>query len=561
VYIDADPTWTAGGFTLAYRPERQGATDSRFRVWGRSIRKGLAPRLRSNGVERPVFLELPDPVSIRKNNVKPNHPTAWAKWHRKFPIPAPFFRVGVQTRALSTKHVGSLLIAWSVGFLSLLLVVRFAIYTVRQPRLGLSVLVISGAAGWLRYRHLSTLGDLAELTGNGLTVRDWVWFDSACYVGDAVRIYSNEATASLRRAVGMPAFSAYLFQWSGVYLQAPKLAFVALQSLVGPLLFFACLPAVRNKRLALLPLVAWAVFFRPMKYSYYYLTESLAMCLMIGWIAILYSRDPRVRDRQWLGVVVSSSILFGLASYTRDVVVTFLPAFLGMVAVFVGPRWRQRLLSVGCALGVVVALWGVTPTLFQNKHFSMSAFNTLPITPSHYRSPNRLPGPGSESVSPVTTKSSPRDLSSSFWSVAERISSEPSAYLGERYVAAKRFWDPELRWNQAGLNEDPAYRQGFLARLVERQLEHGALYGALVSVLIATAVFGLFFSLRWTALAGLFLYVTLFHVLFFPGFTSRPKAIFFPFIVLFASTGVFALIEGFVPWLREKIAARSVSTN
>ena len=138
----------------------------------------------------------------------------------------------------------------------------------------------------------------------------------------------------------------------------------------------------------------------------------------------------------------------------------------------------------------------------------------------------------------------------------EQTRSRPTAYLGERYAAAKRFWGQRHRWGRRGLNDDPAYRESFFARLVEDELKGGATYGALIVVLLSTSVFGLFFSPRWVALSGLFLYVTLFHVLLFPGFTGRPKAIFFPFIVLFTSAGVFAFVEDFVAWLKRKIAAR-----
>ena len=557
VHLAGDPGLVADSLTLTYRPERLDAADARFRIWGRSLPRGPSPRLKSHGVPKPLFADLPEPTSLRRDNVQPAHLFKWSARHRKHPVPAPFFRLGVRTGSRSTKSAGSALIAIAATSIALLLLVRFASYCARYPGMGLSVLAISAAAGWLRYSHLSALSDLTELTGNGFTIRDWVTFDSACYLANAVSIYSNEPVARLLRPIGMPTFSAYLFQWTGVALPPVKLGFVVLQTLVGPLLFFSCLPAVRNKLLALIPLVAWSVFFRPMKYSYYYLTESLAMCLMIAWIAILYSRNPRTRDPQWFWVVASSSILFGLASYTRDVVVVFLPAFLGMVMVFVGPRWRQRSISAACALGIVAALWCATPALFVNKNFSLSPFEMLPISPAHYGTHNRFHEGDSRSAIPPAEREHALGLGPTLRSIIERASTAPAAYLGERYAEAKRFWDPELRWNQAGRNDEPAYRNGLLSRLVEKELDRGAVYAVFLSLILSTAVFGLFFSLRWSALAGLFLYFTLFHVLLFPGFTSRPKAIFFPLIVLFASTGTFALIEDFVPWLRRKRSSLS----
>ena len=144
----------------------------------------------------------------------------------------------------------------------------------------------------LRYAHLSSLSDLSELTGNGFTVRDGVRFDSMAYFARAVGIFSNETPGELHYhtyrmsdelvwPIGMPTFAAFLFRWSGIDPHVPKIGFAALQALVGPLLFFCCLPVVRNKLLAFLPLLAWSVFFRPMKYSYYFLTESLAMCRLV----------------------------------------------------------------------------------------------------------------------------------------------------------------------------------------------------------------------------------------------------------------------------------------
>ena len=247
--------------------------------------------------------------------------------------------------------------------------------------------------------------------------------------------------------------------------------------------------------------------------------------------------------------------MFALGSYTRDVVVAFLPAFLGMVFVFAGTSFRRRLTSAVWALGIVVALWCATPILFSDKRFPLDPAEFLPVTAKHYETRNRI-----DEVNPKTRRRATSEvgrqpgLSPVLRNIAGELSSSPIAYLSGRYAQAKRFWDPEERWNREISNATVS--DSFLTRQVARELERGTTYRAILVVLLSTAVFGLLFSPRWVALAGVFLYVTSFHVLLFPGFTARPKAIFFPFIVLFASAGVFALAEGFVPWLGRMIAAR-----
>lgn len=74
---------------------------------------------------------------------------------------------------------------------------------------------------------------------------------------------------------------------------------------------------------------------------------------------------------------------------------------------------------------------------------------------------------------------------------------------------------------------------------------------------MATAVFGLIFSQTWRALAGFLVYVTLFQVLLFPGFTARLTPILFPVIVLFAGLGVFASVKKFSAALRASPALQA----
>ena len=556
VELDERPEPGKKWLSLRYRPESRDETNARFRIWGKSVAKGRMPRVNSSGGRSSAVGEILIPLSLRWQSVEPGDPNRWKWIHASRPIPVPFFRVGVRTSALGSKRIGNALIGVSTVLLSLLLLGRFALYALRQPGFGLAVALISIAAIWLRLDHLSSLSDLAEIEGNGFMVRDWLVFDSAKYFVNSVQILSSELRSRhLDWPIGMPTFSAFFFQWSSVDPHVAKVGFAVLQALVGPLLFFCCLPVLRNKALAFLPLVTWTVFFRPMKYSYFFLAESLTMCMLISWMAILFSRDPRVRDRHWPWIVLSSSILFTLSTYTRDVVITFLPAFLAMIAVFVGSHWRQRAISVGCALAIVIALWSVTPVLIDTKKFSLNPSEFLPVTRGHNRSPNRFGRQDPNAAKRPRSSPSESGIGPAIHNVFEQASSRPGVYLVDGYAAAKRFWDPEQRWYQRSMNDDPAYRESFFTRLVEHELKQGTGYAAIVFVLLSTAVFGLFFSAQWMALAGFLFYVTLFHVLLFPGFTSRPKAIFFPFIVLFASSGVFAFVEGFVPWLGQKIAA------
>ena len=80
----------------------------------------------------------------------------------------------------------------------------------------------------------------------------------------------------------------------------------------------------------------------------------------------------------------------------------------------------------------------------------------------------------------------------------------------------------------------------------------GGNYARLLMLAAATAVFGLIFSQRWRVLAGFLLYATLFQTVLFRDFSARPRATFFPVIVLFASLGVFATVEQFPAWLRAR---------
>ena len=556
VELDERPEPGKKWLSLRYRPESRDETNARFRIWGKSVAKGRMPRVNSSGGRGAAVGEILIPLSLRWQSVEPGDLNRWKRIHTSKPIPVPFFRVGVRTSALGSKRIGNALIGVSTVLLSLLLLGRFALYALRQPGFGLAVALISIAAIWLRLDHLSSLSDLAEVEGNGFMVRDWLVFDSANYFVNSVQILSSELRSRhLDWPIGMPTFSAFFFRWGSVDPHVAKVGFAVLQALVGPLLFFCCLPVLRNKALAFLPLVTWTVFFRPMKYSYFFLAESLTMCMLISWMAILFSRDPRVRDRHWPWIVLSSSILFTLSTYARDVVIAFLPAFLAMIAVFVGSHWRQRAISVGCALAIVVALWSVTPVLIDTKKFSLNPSEFLPVTRGHNRSPNRFGRQDPNAAKRPRSSPSESGIGPAIHNVFEQASSRPGVYLVDGYAAAKRFWDPEQRWYQRSMNDDPAYRESFFTRLVEHELKQGTGYAAIVFVLLSTAVFGLFFSAQWMALAGFLFYVTLFHVLLFPGFTSRPKAIFFPFIVLFASSGVFAFVEGFVPWLGQKIAA------
>ncbi len=576
VYLEWAPMSGERIFAVKYWPGSRAERNGKFRIWGRSAKEGKSPKLLTKGVLWKTLGFFPVPLPLRFRNIESDHSKRWHHLCTHL-IPTPFFRAGVQAGPVGSKQMGSALVGVSAGLIALLLLARFAAFTIRHPALGLGVLATTSAATWLRLRHLATFTDLAELTGNDFRIRDWVIWDTANYFSAAFRIYCNEGGDLLHWPVGMPTFSAYLFQWTGVDLGVPKIGFAVLQALVGPLLFFACLPAVKNKLLAFLPLVAWSVFFRPMKYAYYFMTETLAMCLLIAWIAILFSRDPGKRDRQWPWIVLSTGILFGLASYSRDVIVTFLPVYLGMVAVFLGSTWRERLVSTALALVTVVAMWSATPLLFANKNLASGLTALPPVTSYHYHSPSRRIAAEDdepeedvleEHVSeedefeedeggkePTAGSHAPR-LPGAFSRVATELSSRPIGYLGDLFEAGTRFWHSKYRWNRR-LNQEAAPREAYIASLVESELRRGGTYGVILLALVGTAVFGLFFSRRWLALAGFFLYVTAFHVLLFPNFTSRAKAIFFPVVLLFACAGIFALVEGFVPWVRAKLAARS----
>ncbi len=559
IHLDARPETGDSYYALRYHALDPTDAGARFRLWGTySQSKPLRrPKLVSEGRAYP--LPLPEPLPFRRGNLAPKHESKWQRAYESLSTD-PFFRVGVKTQLVSRRWIGDKLILISVGLLAGLLVLCFAAFTIQHPVSGLAVLVISLTALWLRFSAIGSLTDQYERTLNGLTIRNNLWWDSGGYFTLAFRVFSNETRPSLNWPIGMPTFSAYLFQWSGLHLGVPKYGFAFLQTMVGPALFFACRRLVRFEILPFLPLLLWSAFLRPIKYSYYYLSESLAMCLMIAWIAILISRDPRNRLPDWPWVVVSSSVLFVLSGYSRDLIITFLPVFVGMIWIFAGGRQHHRLTSAAGALAVVVALWCASPVLFSNKSFSGGLAHFLAITPSHYLGAQKAAaGKGASDASILGTLGESLD----------ELLDSPRAYLGDVYSDAERFWNPRYRWaNRADFstskdaveikgvhNVRAAYENSVPARYLLND-NPGGTYGLLLKLAMVTAVFGLIFSPRWSVLAGLLAYVTLFQVLLYPSFTARPKAIFFPVIVLFASLGVFAAIEQFPAWLRATVVRR-----
>ena len=116
--------------------------------------------------------------------------------------------------------------------------------------------MISSAAIWLR---LGVLASFDEFATSSVDDGGWIVLDTALYLSTAVQIYSNDVPGPLIWPIGMPILSAFLFQWTGADLHAPRVVFAVLQALMGPLLFFCCLPAVKNKLLAFLPLLVWSV--------------------------------------------------------------------------------------------------------------------------------------------------------------------------------------------------------------------------------------------------------------------------------------------------------------
>ena len=557
IFLDERPP-VASRFEIAFLASDE---DARFRVWGTLTQKkrgtrGRRPRLLVNGIEQQ--LRSPDPLPFRRGNLSPAHLETWKHATRSQSLD-PFFRAGVRSRWLGTRDVGHALILGSVGVLAGVLGIAFAGFAVRHPRTAAAVFAITVTSWWLRAAAVEGLSDQYERTAGGITVRHNLWWDSGAYFTLAMQVFSNETPRRLNWPIGMSTFSAYLFQWSGLHVGLTKTGFAFLQTLVGPALFFACRNAVQHASLAFVPLVLWGVFLRPIKYSYYFLTDSLAMCLMATWIAMLVWKDPRERLAEWRWMVVAICVVFVLASYVRDVAITFLPGFLAMIWLFAGGTWKQRTISAAGALAVVLVLWSATPVLFANKSFSPSPIEFLAITPKHYESAqDRIKGE--------------RD------SVGERILIR-LARPWELYRGAVRFWNPHLRWaNRAEFmtpmesvalrdretrNPDlhskgePNVRAAYESSTPTRWLvsdARGGNYGRLLWGVGLTAAFGLAFSPRWRALALFLVYVTLFHALLFPGFTARPRAMFFPEVVLLASLGLFAAVEGLPAWLRARRA-------
>ena len=456
-----------------------------------------------------------------------------------------------------------------------MLLLSFAAFTVRHPRSGVAVALIGLGALWLRLHAIEGLADQYERSANGIRVRDNLWWDSAAYFTLAFQIVSNETRTGLLWPIGMPTFVSYVFHWTGIHLPSAKVGFACLQTAIGPLLFFACRRGLRNPALAFLPLVFWSLFLRPMKYAYYFLTEATAMFLLTAWVAVLISRDPRARESQWPWVIAVSSTLFVLSSYARDVIVTLLPAFLAMVGVAAGGRWRDRIASVAGALAGVLALWCTSPLLFANKEFGANLAHFLPIAPKHVeaaRGQAEGEGGGLRSGRLLELAATP----------LRELAEAPSEYVSEVWGDSRRFWSANYRWaNRADYLTNvasrelrrrethdaelyatgvPDLRAGYERSPVTRLLlseRPGGNYGRLSWVVLATAGFGLCFSLRWVALAGLLAYVTLFHALLFPEFTARARAIYLPCVVLLASLGLFAAIERFPPWLRERLGRRA----
>jgi hypothetical protein len=571
IYLDDRPSPAEGEFALQYHPGDPAEPAARFRLWGTYSRLKRSPRrvptLVSALNERP--LPVPAPIPLRRGNLAPEHNANWRDAYRLSSVD-PFFRVGVQTGVIGSKAVGGGLILVSVGLIACLLAIAFIIYAIEHPAPALALLAISLAALWLRLGAVESLIDEHQRMSDGVAVRHNLWWDSAAYFSLALSIFSNETPGPLKWPIGMPTFSSYLFRWDGVRLDIPKYGFALLHTLVGPALYFACRKTVRNEFLALVPVLLWAVFLRPVKYSFYFLSETTAMCLMVAWVAILLSRDLVKRSVSWPWMVGSCSILFVLSTHSRDVVITFLPAFLGMVYFFACGRVRDRLISTVGALVVVVALWCANPLLFSNKSFSDGIAGFLAVTPKHYSGAQRAAGDpaGGSSIFGIVGNS------------ATELLSRPSGYLQDVYSDSRRFWDPRERWanwtdvttvqewedreRQLAAAGEPdaaadvraAYQKSTPARFVLNG-RPGGTYELLLVVVALTSGFGLVFSTRWRALAGLLLYVTLFQVLLFPKFTARPRAIFFPEVVLLASLGVFAAVESFPAWLRTRMRGAS----
>ncbi len=433
---------------------------------------------------------------------------------QQYPARDLMWRLGRARGGVSFDNVG--LVVMLIGALACALGLLPCVWRFVRARRGeaAALAVILSATAWLRWDALGRAieGLTRHVSGGVGAISNGLLMDSASYMRLAMDIYSNTTPANYDWPVGFPLLAALTFSVTGIDPHPVQLVHVALQTFAGLSLFVLAYRLSGGRRSALLAPLAWMLLSRAVPFTYQFLTETAAIFMLTTATAVLIRPSG---DTPRCTIVVSGTLLLAVGAYFRDVLVVLLPPMLLLILLRNGPGMRQRVLACAVALVVIAAVW--TPSAFYhaNKGQDATAFDWMPVISAHL-----------QLAKSTAAEQHGGDSSLSFLGRAleiytARINQDPAGFVKHIIKQFYEFWGPT--WGDEVRR--PMAESPFV-------WYYDPLYALLWACFVVLGVPAMLRSPEVRLIAIYLFYVTLFHVLFFPAFSSRPKAPFLPMVVL-----------------------------
>lgn len=517
-------------FTIRYKPETEAG---RFCIWGSfvSTRPDSASHL------HPTILSK---GQLMTPTVKPIQNRGWSlknlkKWDRldwehasEINEKQFFWRYGVRKSAFGRRDVGLGCVAIGItGFVAIFLV-AFCRFSRNQPYLAITIVIIAAANFLIQYDILNRIVSALTFEYHGQTIVNGDWFDAIHYFTKAFQIFSNQTRDIFDWVPGMSAMAAFTFILAGIDMYPCKIVFILLHTGIGCLLYFAAYRISGWKWLSLIPMILWAIFNRPIKYNYLFWTEAPAMFFLTLWVTILVSRDRL--NNSWFSLLTLAAV-FGLSAYFRDIIIVTLPLCLGGILLCYGVSIKEKVLMALMASTVIALVWVPTPVYFQNKGNKCELANLLPMGAGRFQNAEMRVVGGKEKTASLTGL-----IFNAFKHYLKAAFKAPVAFSNKILESAQKFWMSD--WNPTRRIDRIANRHWLIPST-------DVLY--VLTWLVGFAGFPLAFHRNreyWIVFCFL-IYITFFHVLLFPTFTARHKAIYFPIVILFGFLGFQILVTFF----------------
>ena len=532
IYIDNDFDSEELSVIMEYQPSGK---DASFNAWGTMILynserykiNNIEPEIMRNGSFQPLRKIQPElkPVPFRGRTPQTSWGNVFYTAKRDF-----FWRIGIQTKSVRSRTIGVFLLV--CGLSGTVLVILSNLYVFIRHNVFYSMLIIIILVATFSFR-LFTLHKIIEKLSYydfGVLIKNGLWWDSGTYFASAMNSLSFSLLpgTSYALTVGFPFINSFLFHFFGFNPLPAKILHVVLQSITGVMLYYIFYNLTNRKVIAFLPMIYWIIFARPYKYIYFFLSETMAMFLLFVWICLLLKQKSN--NHPYLELVVLT-IVFAVSCFFRDIIVTLLPVYLlGIFFKYSKGLTKKTMITCFSFLLALLVWLPLVTNYSDGLPDNFTGF--FPVAKGHIISAKK------QSINNYTQYGTMAFIKNLAKDTATTFVSNPVAASAHYYREGVKFW--VVKWG--GTYE--RYMLGNVPVLGAFYSIQEYLYKFLLVMIFVGGIFIIFtgdFYLRWLVI--FFYYVTFFHIISYSHFSGRPKAIYFPEIVL----GGFLIIERFFP--------------